>query len=159
MIQLLFDTAMPDLPWEGYVTVFLVSTVKYVAGVMAAVIQGFNLLEIALTAYVGAMVGVIVLSYSGDKISHWLSKRFKRKRKKPMKYARKKWIVKVWRRYGIWGISFLSVLISPPAAVAIALSFRTSPRKIIFTLGIMLALWSIFFSIFNGVAKQLYDLF
>lgn len=157
MIQLLFDISIGDLPWEGYITVFLLSSLKYVAGVMAAVIQGFNLLEISLTAYLGAMTGVTILTYSGKQITKWLSRRFKRR--KPMKYSRRKWIIRVWRKYGVWGISFLSVLISPPVAVAIALSFRTSPRKIIFALGIMLALWSIFFSIFKGVAKQLYDLF
>jgi membrane protein YqaA with SNARE-associated domain len=157
MMQLLSNIAIGDLPWEGYVTVFLISSLKYVAGVFAAIIQGYNLAEIALTAYLGSMIGVVILTYSGKELTEWLSKRFKRK--KPMKYSRRKWIVKVWRKYGVWGIAFLSVLISPPAAVAIALSFRTSPRKIIISLGIMLGAWSIFFSIFKGMAKQLYDLF
>ncbi len=157
MTQLLFDFAIGDLPWKDYIWVFLLSSLKYLVGVLGAVIQGFNLAEVLLTAYLGAMLGVVALTYFGSQITEWLSHRIKRK--KPMKYSRRKWIIKVWRKYGVWGIAFLAVVISPPASVAIALSFRTPPRKIILSLAVMLALWSAFFTSFRGLAKQIYDLF
>ena len=157
MTQQLIDLAIESLPWKGYLWVFFISSFKYLIGVLGAVIQGFNFLEVLISAYLGAMAGVVALTYFGKEITEWLRRRFKRK--KPMPYSRRKWIVQVWRRYGVWGIAFLSVIISPPASVAISLSFRTPPRKIILSLAVALALWSAFFTSFRGLARQIYDIF
>lgn len=158
MIEQLFDIASADLPWGNYIWVFLLSSLKYLFGVVLAYVgYGFNIGEVFLTAYLGSMIGVVLLTYFGDQISNWLRRRFKRR--KSMKYSRRRWIVRIWRRYGVWGIAFLAPVISPPASVGIALSFRTPPKQIIIAMAVSLALWSVFFGSFRGASVWIYELF
>jgi uncharacterized membrane protein YjjB (DUF3815 family) len=158
MIEQLLDLSSADLPWGNYFWVFLLSLLKYLFGVVLAYVgYGFNMGEVFLTVYVGSMLGVVLLTYFGEQISKWLRRHFKRRG--TMKYSRRRFVIRVWNRYGVWGIAFLAPIISPPASVGIAISFRTPPKKIILSMAVALAAWSVFFGSFRGAAVWIYGLF
>ena len=58
----------------------------------------------------------------------------------------------LWRKYGMWGVAFLTPLIlSPPGGAFVAVSFGEKPRKIIFTMFWSGVFWSL---VFNGLIYQ-----
>lgn len=53
----------------------------------------------------------------------------------------------LWRKYGMWGVAFLTPLIlSPPGGAFVAVSFGEKPRTIIFTMFWSAVFWSLVFN-------------
>ncbi|MEM6264373.1 MAG: hypothetical protein AAGI38_17800 [Bacteroidota bacterium] len=124
-----------------YALVFGTSILKFIAAVFIAYGAGFNLWEIVLTAGSGSILGVVLFTYFGGMIRSWFSVRFSKR--KSMSFAKRRMIVRVWKQYGLVGVAILTPFLSPPLAVAVALSFKTPNKKIILYLSISLIIWAI----------------
>lgn len=96
-----------------YLTVYLLSGLKFIFGPALGVIA-YDLpifLVIILTAC-GMMTTVYLLTFFGDSMRAFLSRFRRRKRRTFSKTNR--WFVKIWRRFGLKGVCFLTPLILTP---------------------------------------------
>ncbi|QCK14300.1 hypothetical protein [Mangrovivirga cuniculi] len=95
-----------------YLIVFGSSMVKFIFGPVAGTSMGFSYIETVLLTAFGMMTTVIIITVLSEKIKEYKAKRNKKKtRKKFSKRSRQ--FVKVWSKYGIWGVSLLTPLFSP----------------------------------------------
>ncbi|WNJ20914.1 hypothetical protein [Pontibacter sp. G13] len=151
-IELMVQTASE---WSQFISIFLFSSVKFFLGVVAALaLPGFDFWELILAAGGGAWVGSVVMIYFGASIRAW-SKKYIKLRKKPMSFARRRQIYKIWHRYGLTGVVFLIPLISPMIAIGIALSFQEKPRRILSYITVSIFAWTAIFGLFKEVVLDL----
>lgn len=123
-----------------YLSVFLVSMVKFFGGPLAGVSMNLSFLETVLVSVAGMMASVVVFSTVGISANAWYKRRFQKK-KKALFTKRNRRIVKVHRKFGIGGIAFITPLIlSPILGTIFAVLLGGSRSKIFFTM-----LWSALF--------------
>jgi uncharacterized membrane protein len=138
---------MTDI-WE-LVTVFLLSTVKFVLGsVPLALGFKFPFLKAFLTNTAGGFLGVTIFVNTSDFLIKKLEKRKKEKHKiTPFKkkFTRtNKIIVKAKRRFGLIGIAFLTpLLLSIPLGSFVAMRYFKDKKKVLFYLFGSVVFWAI----------------
>lgn len=123
-----------------YVSVFLLSMVKFFGGPLAGVSMGLSFgATIALTI-TGMMTSVIIFSGIGSFFSRWYIEQ-RRLKQKPVFSKKSRRIVRIWQRFGMRGIAFLTpIILSPIIGTVVATALGASPRKIILHM-----LWSALF--------------
>ena len=127
-----------------YVSVFLLSMVKFFGGPLAGVSMGLSFGATLALTVTGMMTSVVIFSWLGCTLSAWYAARCRLKQK-PVFTKRSRNIVKIWQRFGMTGIAFLTpVLFSPIIGTIVATVLGVSQRKIILNM-----LWS---ALFWGVA-------
>ena len=130
---------------EKYFTVFSVSAFKFILGPVTGYFLELTLLETIITTVLGMMATVIIIAYAGGTIRAKILQLFFSKRR--IFTPRNRKVVKIWRKYGIWGVAFLTpLLFSPPVGAAIAVSFGEKKFKIFSTMLISAIFWGIFFT-------------
>lgn len=131
-----------------YASIFLLAMLKFLVALVAAVANpNWGFWEVVLTAGLGAWSSVILYAFFGTAFRRWLQRRFPRR--SPVKYSRKKKLYLLWKRYGLVGVSFLSLVISPMVSVGIAVSFREDIRRIIFWNSLSIIFWTLVFASFR----------
>ncbi|RMG18970.1 MAG: hypothetical protein D6730_22260 [Bacteroidetes bacterium] len=146
---LLFTSALSVEKIAGYFSIALVGTVKFWVSVIMALSFDYTLIEVFLTGSLGAFLGVGMFTYFGTEIRKWWERRFGGKRK--VKFSRKRKIYKIWKKYGLWGVAFMGPFISPPVAVAIAVSFKEKPARILLSMSVSIIFWTLIFTAFRDV--------
>ncbi len=144
--------------WWEIVSVFLLSTVKFVFGaVPMALGLGFSFFEAITITSLGGFTGVIIFVLMSDKLVDNLKKRKAKKLLEkpyvnPQKIftRRNKIIVNVKRRFGLTGIALLTpFLLSIPLGCFLAVRYFKNKQKIIaFMFGAVL-FWSVSVSCFK----------
>jgi len=128
-----------------YLSVFVVSGVKFMVGVAMSLARGLSFWEQFLCTTVGGIAGSVFFTYLGDAIRRWIS-RLRGRSPKPLAT---RW-VRLWERYGLWGVALLTPpILSPPVGTAIALAFRTPRGLLIKRLTIAILLWGFVFAAFG----------
>lgn len=130
-----------------YAVIFFTSVFKYLLGVAMTFPAQFTFWELLLTAGLGGCVGIMLFTFFGAKIARLIEVHLRRNRTMSFKVRRR--IINTWRRFGIVGVAVLTPFLSPPLAVAIALSFHTSPRKTVAWLCGSIIAWSLLFGLFR----------
>jgi uncharacterized membrane protein len=126
-----------------YLSVYLVSMVKFFGGPVTGVSLGLSYTETALLTVAGMMTSVVIFSIIGRVASKWLSARRKAKQK-PMFSKKSRRIVQVWQRFGVPGVAFLTPILLTPIFGTIVVALFGASRKHIF----IHMLWSaVFWSI------------
>jgi hypothetical protein len=126
----------------SYASVTLLAAVKFYVGLMAALAQGFRFWEVLLTICPGALGGIWVYTYAGDAISQGLARfwPWKRRRQPSVRYQ---WLTRCWHRYGLVGVAALMPVLSPQVSIALALTFRENPRRILFYMTVSVFVWTL----------------
>lgn len=126
-----------------------ISTLKVLPAVAFALLNKFTWYEIFISVSVGGISGVIFFSFWGTRIRAWMKERRKRKgRKKPINIRKARRIVKLWRRFGIYGIAFLTPpFISPPIGAIISVAFGESYKRILIYMTISTLAWAALFAL------------
>jgi hypothetical protein len=133
---------MDESAWLSYLSIALISGLKFMVGVGMSLALRLSFWEQFLTTTLGGIVGVVFFTYLGDTIR----KRIARWRKRPPAPLSPKW-VRLWTRYGLWGVSLLTPpVLSPPIGTAIALAFGTPRPQIIARMSLAMILWGAFFA-------------
>ncbi|WP_242920762.1 hypothetical protein [Pontibacter liquoris] len=114
-----------------YLSVYLVSMVKFFGGPLAGVSLGLSFVETVLLTMAGMMTSVLVFSVVGRAFSKWLSKR-RRAQHKPVFCKQNRRIVQVWNRFGVTGIAFLTPILFTPILGTIVVALFGVSRKHIF---------------------------
>ena len=115
--------------------------IKFILGPTLGYATGYSPLLTVFLTVAGMMTTVLILTFIGEKLRERLiSKYFKPKK---VFSPRSRRFVKVWRRYGEMGVSFLTpIILSPPGGSILSMALGGSRRK---TIGYML-LWSVVWS-------------
>lgn len=143
--------------WWEIISVFLLSTVKFVFGaVPMALAMGFSFFEAVTITSLGGFTGVIFFVTMSDKIVTNLKKRKEKKIQQqhiqPKKiFTRKnKTIIRVKKRFGLMGIALLTpLLLSIPIGCFLAVRyFKDKQRILVYMFGSIL-FWSVAISSFE----------
>lgn len=125
-----------------YVSVYLISMVKFFGGPVTGISLGLSYVETVLFTIAGMMTSVVVFSFLGKKASEWFSKRRKEKNK-PMFSKKSRGIVKIWKSFGVKGIAFLTpLLLTPIVGTIVAALFGASKKHIFVHMLWSATLWS-----------------
>lgn len=125
-----------------YLTVYLGSMVKFVAGPLAGLATGLSFWESALFTTLGMMTSVLLLTLLGPGLRKGIGKFLGRNRKRFSPRNRR--FVRVWKRWGIFGVSFLTPLIFTPIGGALLVNTLSGDR-------VRILLYMLFSAIFWGV--------
>jgi uncharacterized membrane protein len=125
-----------------YLTVYLVSAVKFILGPTFGIAFGFNVFITATISILGTMTTVYVLTYFGEDIRKLSLRIFKPKEKKVFS-SRKRQFVKIWKKYGIIGIAFLTpILLTPIGGTLVANALGCKKQEIFKYMWISVIFWS-----------------
>jgi len=104
-----------------YLAVFFGSMAKILLGPAIGEKSGLSFIETCIVTTLGATFSAIAIMYGGEKLREILNEKVPQKKDKKVFTKRSRLIVKVWRRYGVYGIAFLTpVLLSPLGGPIIA---------------------------------------
>ena len=130
-----------------YLSVYLLSMVKFFGGPLAGISMGLSFWMTLALSVTGMMTSVFIFSQVGILVSRWYIARH-RAQNKPIFSKKSRKIVKIWQRFGIKGIAFLTpVIFSPVIGTIMATVLGASQRHILLHM-----LWS---AVFWGVTFTL----
>ena len=110
-----------------YIIVYLISMFKFIGGPAFGAAYDLNILITAGMTIMGMMTTVLVVSFFGSRLRTWLQKKYNFKRKVFTKRNRR--IVKVWRGYGEFGVSFFTPIFFSPVIGTLLVTTLGGKRK------------------------------
>jgi len=123
-----------------YISVYLLSTVKFFGGPLAGVAMGLSFVETYGLTVAGMMTSVVLFSVIGNAVHQRYVLRQRAKNKKMFNKKNRR-IVKVFRRFGMSGIAFLTpILLTPIVGTVLATVLGVSKKRIVLHM-----LWSAIF--------------
>ena len=129
-----------------YLSVFLLSMVKFFGGPLTGVALGLNFWQTFGLTVGGMMTSVTVFSIIGTAVSKYYARERIRK-KKPIFNKKSRRIVKVWQKFGMGGIAFLTpVLLSPIIGTIIATVLGAKRGQILLHMLWSAVLWGTVFT-------------
>lgn len=126
-----------------YISVYAMSMLKFIAGPTMGAALGLSFSETLALTILGMMTTVALVSFYDQPIRKLYVSLFVRRKKKFTK-ANRRFLV-FWRKYGIFGVSFLTPVLFSPILGALLVNALGSPRKKIF-------LYMLFSAVFWGIA-------
>ncbi len=114
----------------------------------AVVLFKFNFLKVFLVSVSGGISGSIFFTYLSAGIIKWWKKikeKYFKEHKHPKVFTkRNRFIIKVKKRFGLYGIAFLApILLSQPLGAFLAERFYKDKKKIIFAMSVAVVFWSV----------------
>lgn len=114
----------------------------------AVVLFKFSFWKIFIVSNLGGFFGNIVFTYLSSAIIEWWEKvkiNYFKNHKHPKIFNKtNRFIIKVKKRFGLWGIAFFTpILLSIPIGAFIAERFYKEKKKVIFALSVAVSFWSI----------------
>lgn len=129
-----------------YLTVFALSMIKFLGGPLAGVSMGLPFSSTLGLTVAGMMTSVLIFSIVGASISRWWNLRARR-RGKPVFTTHSRRTVRVFQRFGIGGIAFLTPLVfSPIVGTIIATVLGVDRRRILLHMLWSAVLWGTAFT-------------
>jgi hypothetical protein len=126
----------------GYIFWVILAMLKFEFSLVTATLAHSP--ELVISSIIGGILGIILFTQIGYDIERWLIKRF------PNYFKKFSWknrhLVRIRRKWGIWGIAFLSpILLGLPLGVTLSLTLTTDKMKIIKPMIISVIGWSLIF--------------
>ena len=138
-----------------YLIVYLVSMFKFIGGPAVGAAFDLNNWLTAATTVSGMMTSVVVITFFGIRLRAWLRGKLKRKQKKIFT-SRNRRIVKIWRGYGEFGVSFFTPVLFSPIIGTLIIVTLGGKRKRIFTYMLISAIfWAVTLSSFSDYLLDL----
>ena len=126
-----------------YLSIYLLTMVKFIAGPTMGPASGLSWGETVIITIAGMMTSVLI--FTSKEFKNRLPSVFRKKKKKFSKKNRR--FVVIWRKYGLFGVSFLTPIIFTPIGGSILVSYLGGGRrKIIYYMLISAVFWSLVFS-------------
>jgi uncharacterized membrane protein len=137
--------------WWEIISVFLLSTVKFVFGAVPwALALGFSFFEAVTVTSLGGILGCTIFVMLSDKIVLLLKKRREKRCREGKVHEGKKFtkknklIVNVKRRFGLVGIAFLTpFILSIPIGCFLAVRYFKFKQKILIHMYVSILFWSV----------------
>ena len=126
-------------------TVYVSTMLKFILGPVGGYAAGLNIVVTILVTVCSMMTVVLVFAFFGDFIRQRVLRRFFNTKKFTERNRKYVWI---WRRYGLFGIAFLTpILLTPIGGTLLAISFGTPKNRLILFMFVSAAAWSVVLSI------------
>lgn len=101
-----------------YLLVYATSSFKFIFGPTLGAVYEFSILETGILTTLGMMTTVYLITYFGKQI-RFITLRFSKPKVRKNNFSqRRRRFVKIWNRYGIQGIAFLTPLLLTPVGGA-----------------------------------------
>ncbi|WP_162416493.1 hypothetical protein [Cyclobacterium roseum] len=129
-----------------FLGIYFLCLFKFIAGPLLGYAAGFGLWEIVAVTVSGMMTSVVLFSFLGE----WFKKNWVLiTRKKSKKFSKKtRSIIKVWHKFGVWGIAFLTpVILTPIGGTVVLTSFGIDKKKILIAMLISSLFWATLFGL------------
>ena len=144
-------------PVSKYAIVFLFSMVKFFGGPLAGAAAELSFLPTYALTVAGMMTSVFVFSGVGRAFAAHLQRR-RRLRQKPIFTPRARQIVRIFSRFGIGGIAFLTpILFTPIGGTVIATMLGVRRQHIMLHMLWSAALWGAAFTFLTIECSHLID--
>ncbi|NJN27871.1 MAG: hypothetical protein HC819_18810 [Cyclobacteriaceae bacterium] len=114
-----------------YIIVYLISMFKFVGGPAFGAAYNLNLVITACMTILGMMTSVIVISFYGQKLRKLIRAKYGSRQK--LFTRRNRRIIKIWRGYGEFGVSFFTPVFFSPVIGTLLVTTLGGKRKRIFT--------------------------
>ena len=122
-------------------TIYVLCMFKIIFGPTMGYAAGLSPLLTVIITVAGMMTTILIFTFFCEKLRERILRRYLKPKKVFTPKNRR--FVKIWRKYGELGISFLTpILLSPPGGAIIAMALGGSRKK---TIGYMF-LWSVVWS-------------
>jgi uncharacterized membrane protein len=119
-------------------SVFGTSMLELVAAIPLGFILKLSPVETALLSAAGAIAIAAIVIYLGGSLRAWLLKRIEKKG------SRKGRMQRIWEKYGVIGLGFLSPLLTgAPLGAAIGISLGAPTGKLMFWMSFGILFWSV----------------
>lgn len=139
-----------------YLIVYLLSSVKFIFGPSFGLSFGLGVVEICILTLAGMMTTVYLVSYFGNEIRSLSVRIFGISKRKKIFSSRSRRFVRIWHKYGVKGVAFLTpLLLSPPGGTFIAAALGGKKKDIIKWMWIFGALSSIVLTLILKYASWL----
>lgn len=126
----------------NYGAVFLGSMFKFVLGPVYGAAADLTFFETFIFSFLGMMTTVCIFTLIGDSLRQKLLLVFRKDKK--LFTPRNRKLVRIWAKYGVIGVAFLTPLfLSPIGGALLANSFGGSKKKIIGYMAISACFWGI----------------
>ena len=128
----------------SYLTVYLLGSAKFALAPPTGIGLGLSEWETILCTILGMTTTALLVPLLGERVFAYLRKKRLEKGKKIKVFSsRKRMIVKIWQKFSIWGIAFLTpILFSPIVGCAIAVSFGVQRQKILLAMLLSATFWA-----------------
>lgn len=134
------------MPIANYISVVLVSMLKFVGGPLAGVALGLPWPLTVLFTVIGTMSSVLIVIFAGQALDR-LMQRYRRE--PPKLFTRRtRLAIRIWKRSGLFGIALLTpLLLTPIGGTALAVSFRAGAVRILLYMLISAVFWGLIFTL------------
>jgi hypothetical protein len=124
------------------ISIIIASTIKFIGGPLTGAALGVPWVQTALGTALGMMLSVFVVTFAGNAIQAVIDRYRSRK---PRRFTtRSRRAVRIWKRFGMAGIAFLTPLIlTPIGGTAIAVSFRVGRLRLLSHMLVSAVFWAI----------------
>ena len=114
-----------------YLTVYSSSGIKFIFGPTFGAAFGYSVFLTGTLTLLGTMTSVYIVTFFGEDIKRLKDRLFKPKEQKTFT-KRKRQFVRIWKKYGIIGIAFLTPILLTPIGGAILANALGSKKSDIF---------------------------
>ena len=124
------------------VSIIIASTIKFIGGPLTGAALGVPWLQTALGTALGMMLSVFVVTFAGNAIQAVIDRYRSQKPRRFTKRTRR--AVRIWKRFGMAGIAFLTpLLLTPIGGTAIAVSFRVGRLRLLSHMLVSAVFWAV----------------
>lgn len=132
--------------WLKYLAVYFASMFKFIFGPTTGIFSGLSVVETSILTICGMMTSVLLCTFGGTLFRDWWFATFRRDRKLFSPKSRR--MVKLWSKYGLRGVAFLTpILFSPIVGTIVAISFGESRIRILQTMFFSAIFWGFLISL------------
>lgn len=137
-----------------YLSVYFASMFKFVGGPAMGMAFGLTFWETVGITILGMMTTITIISTFGPGFRKWIDKIFRRNPKLFTKRNRR--FVRFWKKYGLFGVSFLTpVVFSPVLGALLVNAFGGSKKKIITYMLLSAIFWAFVLTKFSYLIPQI----
>jgi len=141
---------------EQCLSIVFSSMFKFVLGPFLGLTYDFPVWLTSLLTGIGMMLSVVLISYLGEGVRLTLLSKLKKRKRYRVFTKRKRKIVRIWQKFGIKGVAFLTpAILTPIGGTMMALSFGVKKSKIIFYMALSAIFWSPIITFFIEEIKVL----
>jgi hypothetical protein len=124
-----------------YILVYLISMFKFIGGPAFGAAYNLNPAVTAVMTILGMMTTVTVISFFGLRLRNWIQRRQQKDQKLFTKRNRR--IIKIWRGYGEFGVSFFTpVLFSPIIGTLLVTTLGGRRKRVLSYMFISAVFWA-----------------
>ena len=125
------------------ISIYFFSSLKFFSGPLGGFLAGYNMYVTIIITVAGMMTSVVVFTFFGEWLKRRVWNRVRKKKKRTFSPGNRRF-VKIWKRYGPFGVAVLTpILLMPIGGTLILTSLSVSRRKIVSYMLISAIFWAI----------------